>query len=176
MLPMAQRQEMIDLGITLNNADPPLASLIAYLVSYLESMINWTGCQNPNAGEAWFRLTPDAPLDPALPYYMMVGPRVEFPLRFTNDTEPKTPEGLDSILAAQQEENGFIRVQLREKTHRFRIDRRTLVLLDENGRATPHQATLTSDGRTIVIEPYSPAVASRVILGGSSIGVAGSRR
>jgi len=127
-------------------------------------------------GEAWFRLTPDTPLDPALPYYLMAGPGVEIPLRFTNDAEPKTTEGLDSILAAQQEENGFIRVQLKEKTRRFRIDRRTLVLLDENGRATPHQATLTSDGRTIVIEPYSRAVFSKVILGGISIGVVGSRR
>ena len=74
-------------------------------------------------GAAWFRLTPDSPLDPALPCYLMAGPGVEIPMRFTNDAEPITIEGRDSMLAGRQEENGLFN---RETEVRRRIARKDL--------------------------------------------------
>jgi len=121
-------------------------------------------------GEAWFRLTFDAPLDSAQQYYVMAGPGVEIPIRLPSESKSE-PNLATSAPTAKQEENGLIRVRLSGKVHKFHVDRETLGLEDENGQPLPHRATLSSDARTILIEPYRSAGRYRVILDGERLSV-----
>lgn len=104
-------------------------------------------------GPAWYRLTPGTRLDPGEHYTLMAGPGVEIPLRITQEeTTDQT-----SAPVVTRDEAGRLMMQFETPIPAFSVDATTLVLLDRAGRQVPHTASLSPDGRTVVVEPLGIA-------------------
>ena len=122
-------------------------------------------------GRAWFRITPDEPVEPKLTYHLMAGSGAEFPFRFTAPATPPLAAHAGSETAARLDSDGMVRIYLDSGIHAFLIDESTLALCDETGHPIPHTARIATDGRSIEVEYYGPATPSRVVLLGNPIAV-----
>jgi hypothetical protein len=104
-------------------------------------------------GPAWYRLTPGTRLDPEEHYTLMAGPGVEIPLRISlEETMDQT-----SAPVVTRGAGGRLLVQFERPIPAFSVDATTLVLLDRDGRQVPHTASLSPDGRTVIVEPLGIA-------------------
>ncbi len=103
-------------------------------------------------GPAWYRLTPDTPLDPAQPYVLMAGPNLEIPLALT-EIQPPPESGASPTVT--RDDSGRLTLHFETPIDPFRIDAESTALLDLQGRTIPHAARLSTDGRTLVLEPLT---------------------
>jgi len=118
-------------------------------------------------GPAWYRLTPGTPLSPGAEYTLMAGPGVEIRLRIP--AESGTGESGNPVV--NREGSSRLVLHFSAPVHAFSVNAATLVLLDPDGNEVPHEARLSIDGRTVIVEPMGARPARELLWQGRRISI-----